>query len=49
MTIRNDAAARDAWLARLGALGDLTRLRLLRLLERQELGVGERRDCRSRR
>ncbi len=41
MTNRNDAAARDAWLARLGALGDLTRLRLLRLLERQELGVGE--------
>ena len=41
MTSRDDAAARDAWLARLGALGDLTRLRLLRLLERQELGVGE--------
>jgi SAM-dependent methyltransferase len=41
MPKRNDAAARDAWLARLSALGDLTRLRLLRLLERQELGVGE--------
>lgn len=41
MTSRDDAAARASWLARLGALGDLTRLRLLRLLERRELGVGE--------
>lgn len=41
MSKRSDVAARHAWLARLGALGDLTRLRLLRLLERQELGVGE--------
>jgi ArsR family transcriptional regulator len=36
-----DDAQRSRWLARLGTLGDLTRLRLLRLLERSELGVGE--------
>lgn len=36
-----DDARRGRWLARLGTLGDLTRLRLLRLLERSELGVGE--------
>lgn len=41
MTARDPAVSRDAWLARLGALGDVTRLRMLRLLERNELGVGE--------
>jgi SAM-dependent methyltransferase len=41
MSARDDAAAREVWLSRLGALGDVTRLRLLRLLERRELGVGE--------
>ncbi len=41
MPRHDDTPARDAWLARLGTLGDLTRLRLLRLLEKQELGVGE--------
>ncbi|MDZ4754909.1 MAG: metalloregulator ArsR/SmtB family transcription factor [Phycisphaerae bacterium] len=41
MARHDDTPARDAWLARLGTLGDLTRLRLLRLLEKQELGVGE--------
>jgi ArsR family transcriptional regulator len=38
---RDDATIRDGWLTRLGTLGDVTRLRLLRLLEKQELGVGE--------
>ena len=36
-----DSDSRAKWLSRLGTLGDLTRLRMLRLLERQELGVGE--------
>ncbi|MFO0827166.1 MAG: metalloregulator ArsR/SmtB family transcription factor [Phycisphaerales bacterium] len=41
MASPSDNGARESWLARLGTLGDLTRLRVLRLLERQELGVGE--------
>lgn len=41
MAKADDSGDREAWLARLGTLGDATRLRLLRLLERQELGVGE--------
>lgn len=36
-----DSDGRATWLARLGTLGDVARLRILRLLERQELGVGE--------
>lgn len=41
MTREPDHSRRALWLARLGTLGDPTRLRLLRLLERRELGVGE--------
>ncbi|MBL9150094.1 MAG: metalloregulator ArsR/SmtB family transcription factor [Phycisphaerae bacterium] len=40
MTVPNDNV-RETWLARLGTMGDPTRLRLMRLLERKELGVGE--------
>ena len=32
---------RERWLSWLGTLGDFARLRMLRLLEREELGVGE--------
>lgn len=35
------ANPRDRWLGWLGTLGDVARLRTLRLLEREELGVGE--------
>lgn len=38
----SDAAnSRDRWLSWLGTLGDHARLRMLRLLDREELGVGE--------
>ena len=35
------ANPRERWLSWLGTLGDVARLRVLRLLEREELGVGE--------
>jgi ArsR family transcriptional regulator len=36
-----DPTARERWLSWLATLGDLARLRILRVLEREELGVGE--------
>lgn len=38
---RPDPTARERWLSWLATLGDLARLRILRLLGREELGVGE--------
>ena len=38
---REPANPRDRWLGWLSTLGDLARVRMLRLLAREELGVGE--------
>ena len=41
MTDQKPTNRPDEWLANLTQLGDLARVRLLRLVERTELGVGE--------
>ncbi|MFB0985231.1 MAG: metalloregulator ArsR/SmtB family transcription factor, partial [Phycisphaerales bacterium] len=41
MTEKNSTSRPEEWLANLTQLGDLARVRLLRLLEQTELGVGE--------